>query len=417
MSRLLDYVEYGQSVVRTSGGVEANDTGARLHSRVKREAVAAVRQILGIRKWDFMYRTGGGTTWPVIDDTTTATLTKGSRTVSLSDNVIHKGYERGIFEVTSTGEDTFRYPVAEVLTPSAFNLPLGMRWPYDTEASLSYRIWQPRYPLPYDMGSILIGSVRMEGVSHPLYRIGRAEIEYRYGSQGWSGGDPNRWIDDYWAGDPLWSHDISDPDGTINVTADSTAATGANMNLDNVVLVENNAGDVLEGWPIKVFTPALSYINGVAVVTGANALTLAQKFRGATGTTLKYEIGGQGTRMVEFYPPPERAALYAYLYYASFLGLYNDNDESPIPTRWEGVVNDLLAARLLFDMKGGENIQSDALAHLRAYKVQLEDMESEDHPHADHPGYLQDNGLTWEYFGLDPDFPVLAGYNYWPVSS
>ena len=87
------------------------------------------------------------------------------------------------------------------------------------------------------------------------------------------------------------------------------------------------------------------------IVTGANAATLKDKYRGATETGLNYEVGGQGTRMIEFDPPPERAAVFVYLYYATFLGLYNDDDESPIPQRWDGVVNDLAAYRILKHLK------------------------------------------------------------------
>ncbi len=44
-------------------------------------------------------------------------------------------------------------------------------------------------------------------------------------------------------------------------------------------------------------------------------------------------------------------------------------------------------------------------------------MEAADHPHADHPGYLVDNGISWEFFGMDDQYPVLAGYQFFPVSS
>lgn len=414
MSRLLDHVEYGQAIVSTSGAGLSGDTGPRLSAHIKREVNASIRQILGVRKWDFMYRTGGGQTWGLLDDASTASMINGSRQVTLSSAVLSKAYERGIFEVTSTGEDAFRYNIGDVTSTTQFNLE--SRWPYDTEAALSYRIWQPRYPLPFDMGSILIGSVRMEGTNHPLYRVGRAEIEYRYGSQGWSGGDPNRWIDDFYSGDPLWSFDIPAV-SSVDVVADSLALAGTGLDFTNAILKVNNDGDVLEGWPLKVHTTAKSFWNGIRTVKTITTADLAQKFRGATQTGANFEIGGPGTRMIEFYPPPEREALFAYLYYSTFLGLFNDNDESPIPQRWDNVVNDLMAARLLFQLKGDDSIQAQAASHLRAYAVELGDMEAEDHPHADHPGYLQDNGLNWEYFGFDPDFPVLAGYNYFPVSS
>jgi hypothetical protein len=416
MSRLLDYVEYGQAIAATSGGVQASDTGAKLKAHIKREVNESIRQIIGVRHWDFMYRTGGGRTWPVIDDdAVTATVTAGEREVTLSSAVLSKAYERGIIEITSTGEDTFRYPIDDVTSTTTFNLL--MRWPYDTEASLACRIWQPRYPLPYDMGSILLGSVRMEGVNHPLYRIDRHEIEYRMGAQGWTGGDPNQWTDDFWEGHPIWAHDISPVASTVSVTADSVTLGGANLAFDNALLKVSADGDVLEGWTLKVHSTAKSYLNGIKVVSGATAAELAQKYRGATEATRKYEIGGQGTRILEFYPPPERSAIFAYLYYSAFHGLYNDNDESPIPSRWDGVVNSLLAARILFHKEGDESTQRTARSHLRAYAAQLEDMESEDHPHADHPGYLRDNGLRWEFFGLDPDFPWLAGYTHFAVSS
>ncbi len=415
MSRLFEHLEYLGPIAATSGRGGAGETGPRLFAHLKRELNASISQILGVRKWDFMYKTGGGRTWAFIDDATTVSMTKGKRLVTVSGAVLSKAYEKGIFEVTSTGEQSTRYNIDEVLSTTTFKL--DSRWPYDTEAGISYRIWQQRYPCAYDCGSILIGSVRMEGTSHALHRIARQEIEFRQGSQGWSGGDPNRWIDDYWKGKPLWSHDISPSDSTIDVTAESADFTGTDMALDDVLLQVDNPGDVVEGWPISVISGNKSYRNAIKEVATATTGTFHEGFRGPTAALAKYEIG-RGTRMIEFYPPPERASLFAYLYYRKFFGLFNDNDESPIPQEWDHVVNDLAAARILFQAKGSEASIAQARQHLvnvfgpRGHyeRGSLCDMESSDHPHADHAGFLADNGIPWEFFGYDPEFPVLAGY-------
>lgn len=414
MSRLAKHLQFASSVVASSGGGSPDGTGARLQDQIPREISAAVAKIIGYRDWVFVQqRTAGGRTWPKYD-TGTITLTIGDTKVLGADGAAFtRAYQHGLLEVTPTGSTLNRPRIRTVDTPTQFQM--YHPWPLPTEAGLKYAIYQDTYPLRYDVEAVQDDSIIMHGRQHPLWRIDRQDLNFYLGSQsGFAVGEPQRWIDDDSYDVDLWN------DGQVaTATKGSDALVGDGAaNWTDPLLTVDAPGDVLRDQSVDILIPTLYFPNGIQQVDSDTTLTLARKFQGAStivgGTD--YVFGRAGSPLLTFYPPPTDARAFIYQYSYQFFGLFSADDFCPIPARWDHVVDELAASRILLQYKGSESIRAQAAAHFARFRDALEDMAAKDHPQRDAVGKMEDHALAWDYWGGPFRRPEFTGPQYWRAS-
>lgn len=369
MSTLADYLEAVQQVTHATSQRIGVDHNKNLINRV-------IRRILKKRAFSFMDATFAFRTWPRL--AATVTLTQGKRIVTLTAGQLTLAYQGGFIVAAPTAGTTPRIRLRKVLTTTTFEMEAP--WGGDTQTGVTADIWQDKYPLPFDCESIHEGTLWYESSPFILSPLPRRDIEIFQLDNVASEGDPWSYVDKVPNQQQIWST------GTV-VTVDNTdTINGVTApDWDDPILKEYVTGDVLVGWSIK-FKHALIgdrvRLNGIKTVNDLNTLELEEEYHGKADT-ISYEAGPKGHPMMQLWPAPDVSRMVGGLYRRRHLGLYDEDDVSPIPDEHEDVVSDYACARAIRRMDEEQGNLMLAREFHADYMDGLKEMMADDHPNRD----------------------------------
>lgn len=328
MARLSDHrAEVQRAIADTSTGTA---------TAVDRCINQTLEDIWARRDWSFLREYDERKTWAssALSVGQTVTVTQGSPTVTRSTGAWTKAYEGGWIAITPGGGTVATwYRIWEVT--SATSIELEHAYHATTSATATAIVYQDRIPLPADCDRVLVSTVRGGSGALPFSPIDRAHLEVLYVTVPESGSTPDYWIDDFTTKKLLWNT------GTINLTVNSRNVVDGTTPTDigNALLQVYTAGDVLEGWPLRVLTAGNVHMNGVKNATSGTAFNMDQVFGGATASNLSYEIGPVGSRVIQLYPVPNAAFRFGFVYYKKPLKLVGDNDFPSFPSEFDYAID------------------------------------------------------------------------------